>query len=47
MAPKQKGTPPPGLSAAEREIERLLGSSLEDTALGSLLADTDETRRIV
>ena len=38
---------PLGRRISRREIERLLGFSLEDTALSSLLADTDETRRIV
>jgi hypothetical protein len=35
---------PLGRRISRKEIERLLGSSLEDTALGSLLADTDKTR---
>ena len=38
---------PLGRRISRREIERLLGFSLEDAALSSLLADTDETRRIV
>ena len=37
---------PLGRRISRKEIERLLGFSLDDAALSSLLADTDEARRI-
>jgi len=37
---------PLGRRISRKEIERLLGFSLDDAALSSLVADTDEARRI-